>query len=65
MERIAMGESLEIRRHNKPVAVISPIHPSKALRNRPDFRGRLQSIFVDRMLAKTATALLSEDRGAR
>ena len=61
----SMGESLEVRRHNQPVAIISPLQASKALRKRPNFRGRLQSIYGDHVLPQTATALLSEDRGAR
>lgn len=60
-----MGESLEVRRHNQPVAVISPIQVSKALRERPKFRGRLHSIYGDQVLPETATTLLSEDRGER
>jgi len=60
---VANGESVEVRRRNVPVAVISPIKTSKVVRR--DFRGRLKAIYGERILTVTGTDLISEDRGDR
>lgn len=65
MERVAMGESVEIRRRDKRIAILKPLESEKKSRTRPDFRKRLQDIYGDRVLPKTATELLSEERGER
>lgn len=65
MERIALGESVEIRRRNQPIAILQPIASDQKSRPRPDFRERLRSIYGDQLLAQTATELLSEERGER
>lgn len=65
MECVAMGESVEIRRRNKPIAVIKPMESQKSHAPRPDFKERLQAVYGDRLLSKTATELLSEERGER
>ncbi len=61
---VANGESVEVRRRNVPVAVISPIK-TKPAAVRPDFRGRLKAIYGDKILTTTGTDLISEDRGNR
>lgn len=65
MERIALGESVEIRRRNQRIAVLKPVEKAEKAKHRPDFRARLQAIYGDRGLSKTATELLSEERGDR
>jgi prevent-host-death family protein len=65
MERVALGESVKITRHNQPIAVIKPVETQKNGNPRPDFRKRLHAIYGDRVLPKTATELLSEERGER
>ena len=65
MERIALGESFEIRRRNQPIAVLQPLASDKKSGPRPDFRERLRAIYGDKMLPQTATELLSEERGER
>jgi antitoxin (DNA-binding transcriptional repressor) of toxin-antitoxin stability system len=64
LERVAMGESVEIRRRNQAIAVIKPLDAAQP-QKRPDFRGRLQSAYGDTFLDKTATELLNEERGDR
>jgi len=64
LERVALGESVEIRRRNQPIAVIKPLDKTPK-RPRPDFRGRLKSAYGDNILKTTATELLSEERGDR
>lgn len=61
---VASGESVEVRRRNVPVAVISPIKEKNPAK-RPDFRGRLKSIYGDQILSVTGTELVSEQRGDR
>lgn len=66
MERIALGETVEIRRRNRPVAVLKPVEAEdKRSRPRPDFRKRLKAIYGDQILPETATRLLAEERGER
>ncbi len=65
MERIALGESVEIRRRNQPIAVLQPVESNQKSGPRPDFRQRLRAIYGDQMLPQTATELLSEERGER
>ncbi len=66
MDRIALGESVEIRRRNRPVAVLKPVESeNQRSGQRPDFRKRLRSIYGDQVLGKTATELLAEERGER
>jgi antitoxin (DNA-binding transcriptional repressor) of toxin-antitoxin stability system len=65
LERIALGESVEIRRRNHPIAVLKPVESNESGDRRPDFRKRLQAIYGDQVLPQTATELLSEERGDR
>ena len=64
LDRVALGESVEIRRRNKPIAVIRPTN-IKTGQTRPNFRARLESIYGQTVLDKTATELLQEERGER
>ena len=59
---VADGESVEVRRRGEPVAVLSP-RKRKGRLVRPDFEGRLQAIYGDRVLPTPATDLISESRG--
>ncbi len=61
---VANGESVEVRRRNVPVAVISPVK-TKGKAVRRNFRGRLRAIYGDTILTVTGTDLISEDRGER
>jgi antitoxin (DNA-binding transcriptional repressor) of toxin-antitoxin stability system len=65
MERVALGESVEIRRRNQPIAVLRPVSANQKSGRRPDFRKRLRAIYGDLMLPQTGTELLSEERGER
>jgi antitoxin (DNA-binding transcriptional repressor) of toxin-antitoxin stability system len=65
LERIALGESLEIRRRNKPLAILKPLETGRSRVSRPDFRQRLRDIYGDRQLPTTATDLLANERGTR
>lgn len=64
LKRVALGETVEIRRRNKPIALIKP-YENHIADKRPDFRARLHSAYGDTVMKKTATELLQEERGNR
>jgi antitoxin (DNA-binding transcriptional repressor) of toxin-antitoxin stability system len=59
---VTHGESVEVRRHGKPVAVLSQ-RPRKSSVVRPDFLARIRGIYGNRVLSTPATELVSEARG--
>jgi antitoxin (DNA-binding transcriptional repressor) of toxin-antitoxin stability system len=59
---VAGGESVEVRRHRVPVAILSAPKP-KARVARPDFGARLKGIYGVKRLAVTGTELVAESRG--
>ncbi len=65
LQWVEEGESVEIRRHGKPVAVL--IRPAARRRRakRPDFMARLKSIYGPKVLSMTGTELVSQERGDR
>lgn len=66
LEKVRLGESLEITRHNKVVAVlIPPSNKTSEQIARPDFSRRLAEQWGDRVLTQTATDLIREERGDR
>ena len=61
---VAAGETVEIRRRNQLVAVLSP--PKRAGHiAKPDFVARLRKVYGSTVLPVTGTALISESRGTR
>jgi antitoxin (DNA-binding transcriptional repressor) of toxin-antitoxin stability system len=59
---VAAGESVEVRRRNKPVAVLSP--PGRKKRPiLPDFKARLREIYGDHTLPTTGSELIAQSRG--
>ncbi len=66
LEWVQQGESVEITRRNKVVAIISPPPPERPKKIvRPDYEARLRAIFGDRILPTTASELMDYDRGDR
>lgn len=61
---VEAGERVEVRRRNKPVAVLSP-PVGKRVKSRPDFAARLREIYGPKMLETTGTDLVNELRGER
>jgi len=59
---VADGETVEVRRRNEPVALLSPPGRRSPIR-RPDFGARLRAIYGKKTLATTGTDLTSESRG--
>lgn len=58
---VERGETVEVRRRNQPVAVLSPPKPRR--RSTPDFAGRLKKIYGRRILPTTGRDIISESRG--
>lgn len=61
---VEAGETVEVRRRKKPVAVLSP-PDRKAMMKKPDFAARLKAIYGDASLETTGTDLVNESRGER
>jgi antitoxin (DNA-binding transcriptional repressor) of toxin-antitoxin stability system len=56
------GETVEVRRRNRPIAILSP--PNRRNRiERPDFEARLRAIYGTKVLKKTGTDVIAESRG--
>ena len=59
---VADGQTVEVRRRNQPVALLSPPRRPSSVR-RPDFGARLKAIYGKKALAQTGTDLISTARG--
>ena len=59
---VEAGETVEVRRRNRPVAVLSPPAPRKAIA-RPQFAARLRAVYGSKVLPTTGTAVVGEARG--
>jgi antitoxin (DNA-binding transcriptional repressor) of toxin-antitoxin stability system len=60
---VAAGETVEVRRRNHPVAVLSP--PKRARRTaKPKFAERLRSVYGSTVLPVTGAEIIAESRGA-
>lgn len=59
---VEAGETVEVRRRNRPVAVLSPPAPRKAI-PRPQFAARLRAVYGRKVLPTTGTAVVGEARG--
>ena len=66
LEWVEQGETVQITRRNKVVAILSPPQAEKPKRAaRRDFEKDLQEIFGDRIMPTTATEIVSFGRGER
>ena len=61
---VESGETVEVRRRNQPVAVLSPAGRGGTV-EKPDFAARLKEIYGDHVLESTGTDLISDARGDR
>jgi antitoxin (DNA-binding transcriptional repressor) of toxin-antitoxin stability system len=61
------GESVELKRRGKVIAIMRPPKPAKSRRLQwPDFKARLRDIYGDKVLTPEASTQLREDlRGDR
>lgn len=64
LSMVEAGESVEVRRRNKLVAVLSP-PVGKPAGARPDFAARLREIYGEKVLEVSGTELINELRGER
>lgn len=66
IEWVEQGETVQITRRNKVVAILSPPQAEKPKRAiRRDFERDLQEIFGDRIMPTTGTEIVSYGRGER
>lgn len=61
---VESGETIEVRRRNQPVAILSPAGHDGPV-ERPDFAARLKGIYGDTVLESTGTDLVHDARGER
>jgi antitoxin (DNA-binding transcriptional repressor) of toxin-antitoxin stability system len=64
LEWVAQGESVEVCRRNRAVAMLTPLRTEGQI-ERPDFRSRLRDIYGDKVLPATGTELVNQSRGER
>jgi len=61
---VSGGQSIEVTKHNRVVAVLTP--PGKAKKIvRPDFEARMKELWDDKVLKTSWHDLINEDRGER
>jgi prevent-host-death family protein len=58
------GESVEVQRRGKPVALLTPLRRGKRA-VKPNFKRRLREIYGATVLPSTATELIHDARGDR
>lgn len=61
---VAEGESVEVCRRDRPVALLTPLKRKPGI-VRPDFTARMQAVYGDLVLPSTATEIVTEARGER
>ena len=61
---VAAGETVEVSRRRKPVAMLVPLKRRSSI-VRPDYLARLQAIYGPVRLPSTATELVADARGDR
>ncbi len=59
---VAGGETVEVRRYDQPVAILSPPQRRLVVR-RPDFGARMKVIYGKKLLRTTATDMITDARG--
>lgn len=59
---VEQGESVEVRRRNRPVALLSPL-PHRRPPELPDYAGRLKRAYGKTKLPVTGTEVVSNGRG--
>jgi antitoxin (DNA-binding transcriptional repressor) of toxin-antitoxin stability system len=61
--RVTAGETIEVRRRDRLVAILTP--PRSHVPVLPDFAARLREIYGDVVMPTTGTDLVREARGER
>lgn len=60
--RVAGGESVQVCRRGKPVAVLSPVKRKTKVKW-PDFAARLKATYGDQVLSTPASEIVADSRG--
>jgi prevent-host-death family protein len=65
LARVERGQVIELTRRRRPVATLTPIRAGDAAAPWPDLDARTKAVFGTRVLAATASEVVSEGRGDR
>jgi prevent-host-death family protein len=65
MARVERGETVEVTRHERPVARLAPVRPGGAVAPWPDLEARTRSVFGNRVITPGGADVVVEDRGER
>jgi len=61
--RLRQGEEIEIRKRNRPIAKLVPLHPDGEKPYMPDFAARRRKIMGDKQMPITWAEIVAWDRG--
>jgi prevent-host-death family protein len=64
LTRVARGQTLQVTRRQRPVAILAPPKPSAA-EPWPDLDARAQSVLGDRVVSPSPSESLAGERGER
>jgi prevent-host-death family protein len=62
LDQVERGETIEVRRRNKPVARIVPMPAAAEPQPWPDIMARLKKIYGDRMPSPSGCEIIDRDR---
>lgn len=65
LARVERGQVIEVTRHRRPVARLSPARPAGPPAPWPDLDARARAVFGDRIVRPSPSQLVIEDRGER
>jgi len=65
MARVERGEVVEVTRHRRSVARLTPVNPAPTHRGWPDLEARTRAVFGERVIAPGGSEVLVEERGDR
>jgi antitoxin (DNA-binding transcriptional repressor) of toxin-antitoxin stability system len=63
LTRVARGQTLQVTRHRRPVAVLAPPRPTSL--PWPDLDARARRVLGKRVIAPAVSQLVSDERGDR
>jgi antitoxin (DNA-binding transcriptional repressor) of toxin-antitoxin stability system len=64
LARVERGQTLQVTRRQRPVAILAPPRPDVA-EPWPDLDARARSVLGDRVIAPPPSDLVADDRGER
>ncbi len=65
MVRVERGETVEVTRHRRPVARLTPVGPTATASAWPDLEARTRAVFGDRVITPGGADIVIQNRGDR